>query len=667
MELSGRLKKPLQSSGAAAAIALAVACLLLAPVLALPCSPRAEAAPYSWDGGYDARGAPFPAATAYFAEGTTRNGFEEYLVLRNPGSKTAAVTIKYVFQAPERPVLQSLSLGPGAGAGIRVNDRVGPGRDVSVLVAARPGVVCERQVYFNYKGLWTGGHVTSGALAPSKRWYFAEGTTRQGFAEWLCVQNPTADPATVDLDYILGTGENRHQSLQVQAFSRATVDVNAAVGPGQDVSVALASSSPVVAERPMYFDYRGAWRGGDTVTGANAVAREWSFAEGTTRRGFEEWLCIENPGDATTAEVDYLFADGTSSTRGYALPGHARTTLSVNSEAGPEKDVSIRVRSAGDVLCERAMYFLYHGAWEGGHVVMGSTRGRATWYFPTAAIRPNSESWLCLANPGPEANPVKVAVYSAGAAPREQTAVLAPMSRSTLSLDALAAGLDDPWVVVTGAQALDAERPTYFAYDPQVEPEPFTIATCDGVELKSPIRYCDLLGCQFHEAEATASDGASSGAQVMQPVGLCMGDYNPGRLHPAVSLAVGNDPAYFIEDTRSRGSYSTTACDVHSKAGATVYSPVNGTVLRAEGYSLYGRYPDLMAYIAIDGKPGLVVAILHMDSLKVSKGQRVEAGRTPVGTVRDLVPYFYSGPNPWTREEGNHAHIQVNYRPDLHL
>jgi hypothetical protein len=53
-----------------------------------------------------------------------------------------------------------------------------------------------------------------------------------------------------------------------------------------------------------------------------------------------------------------------------------------------------------------------------------------------------------------------------------------------------------------------------------------------------------------------------------------------------------------------------------------------------------------------------------MSQLLVSVGQRVEAGKTPIGVVRDLVPYFNSGPNPYTRNDGNHTHIQINYKPE---
>jgi hypothetical protein len=78
---------------------------------------------------------------------------------------------------------------------------------------------------------------------------------------------------------------------------------------------------------------------------------------------------------------------------------------------------------------------------------------------------------------------------------------------------------------------------------------------------------------------------------------------------------------------------------------------------------LYGRYPDMLVRISIDGYPGYNLAVYHMSELLVGQGQRVEAGRTPIGVVRDLVPYFNSGPNPYTREEGNHAHIQITYLP----
>ena len=639
--------------------------IILAIVLVV--SPGALAGVHNWDGGHDVLGWDGPAQAAYFAEGTTRGGFEEYLLLRNPQTDTSLVTITYSFPPPAQPMTQNLVLEAGAGASICVNDAVGPDRDVSVIMVAQPGIIAERQVYFNYKGIWTGGHASRGVAAPSPVWYFAEGTTRAGFQEWLCVQNPWDREVIAAITYMLADGQNIREYLVLPSLSRKTVDVATQVGADRDVSVMIEAPEPVVAERPMYFDYKGAWRGGHDTAGAPALSREWYFAEGTTRAGFEEWLCIQNPGNETTAHVEYLFPGGEREVRDYPLVANGRTTVFVNGEVGPEKDVSIKVTSAAEIMCERPMYFNYHGSIEGGHVVIGSTGKGESWLFTATAAGAGFSSYLCLMNPGDDWSPVAVEIFGDGDMSRRNEFLLGPHTRHTIDLNAESAGMGTTWVKVSGASGIVAERPTYFTYEPKVVSDSATFATWNGVELKSPIRYPDLLGCIFHEASAEGSDGKPNGTQALQPVGQCMRDDNPAACFPGVNLATDGDPAYFIEESRSRGNFSTTACDVQSKAGAEVLSPVDGTVLAAESYLLYGKYPDLRVKILIDGHPGYHVAVLHMASLAVSKGQRVEAGKTVIGTVRDLVPYFHSGPNDYTREEGNHAHIQINYRPDVSL
>jgi hypothetical protein len=174
--------------------------------------PAAFAGVHNWDGGYDVLGSNGPSQAAYFAEGTTRNGFEEYLLLRNPQTETSLVIITYSFPPPAQPVTQHLVLEAGAGASVFVNDAVGPDKDVSVMIDAKPGIIAERQVYFNYKGVWTGGHTSGGAASPSPTWYFAEGTTRKGFQEWLCMQNPWDREVTSTITYMLGDGGNIKQT-----------------------------------------------------------------------------------------------------------------------------------------------------------------------------------------------------------------------------------------------------------------------------------------------------------------------------------------------------------------------------------------------------------------------------------------------------------------------
>lgn len=65
---------------------------------------------------------------------------------------------------------------------------------------------------------------------------------------------------------MLGTGENMEQVVQVDPDTRTTIDVNSLVGPEQDVSCRVSSDVPIVAERPMYFDFSG-YNGGHDVMG----------------------------------------------------------------------------------------------------------------------------------------------------------------------------------------------------------------------------------------------------------------------------------------------------------------------------------------------------------------------------------------------------------------
>ncbi len=139
-------------------------------------------------------------------------------------------------------------------------------------------------------------------------YFFAEGYTGAGFDEYLTIQNPDAAAITVDAVYQLGPGQGGPvgRSYTVPAESRRTVYVNGpeGVGAGVDASVRLTCAQDFLAERPMYFNYTGygapGWTGGHCVIGASSAAGNWFFAEGYTGSGFDEFLCIQNPGRGRT-------------------------------------------------------------------------------------------------------------------------------------------------------------------------------------------------------------------------------------------------------------------------------------------------------------------------------------------------------------------------------
>jgi len=243
--------------------------------------------------------------------------------------------------------------------------------------------VAERPMYFNYSGTggygWTGGSCVMGAPSLASSYYFAEGTTRAGFEEWLTLQNPGPTDINIHAVYYLGTGAPVEKDYPVPAAKRSTILVPTEIGTEKDASVYLTSPSPFLAERPMYFDYRGlgnwGWTGGHCVIGATSPAGEWFFAEGYTGLNFEEWLCIQNPGAAaaTVTITYYPEGGGTPIVRTHAVGGNTRYTVPVNVDAGSNLAISTKVSSDQPVIVERPMYFNFNGAWSGGHDVVGYT------------------------------------------------------------------------------------------------------------------------------------------------------------------------------------------------------------------------------------------------------------------------------------------------------
>jgi hypothetical protein len=106
-----------------------------------------------------------------FAEGTTRAGFEEWILLFNPpAGPGSGVDAHYDVQGyDQNGQMHGLSAGtlmPGQRKTINVNALAGPDLDVSVYVQCDQPIIAERALYFSYTGLghepWTGGCNTMG-------------------------------------------------------------------------------------------------------------------------------------------------------------------------------------------------------------------------------------------------------------------------------------------------------------------------------------------------------------------------------------------------------------------------------------------------------------------------------------------------------------------------
>jgi peptidoglycan/xylan/chitin deacetylase (PgdA/CDA1 family) len=134
-----------------------------------------------WSGGTDVVGATAPATDWYFAEGCTRQGFDTYLCIANPGEQNALVDVTYYRGGGQTDTKAGIAVGAHSRLTIPVHEgALGIGRrddasgDVSMKVSSTNGVgvVAERPMYFADRwrtmdrnaiaASWNWGHLTHG-------------------------------------------------------------------------------------------------------------------------------------------------------------------------------------------------------------------------------------------------------------------------------------------------------------------------------------------------------------------------------------------------------------------------------------------------------------------------------------------------------------------------
>ncbi len=246
-------------------------------------------------GGHDVMGATGLGRDFFFAEGCTGCGFEEWVCVLNPQERAAGLTFRFQTQEAGEKVVTGCAVPAHSRATFKVNDLLGPDLQASLALSSDQPVLAERAMYFDYQGRgahgWKGGHCVMGATAQHTESYFAEGTTRDNFEEWLTLQNTGASSIKVTAEYQFGPGQGAAlaRDYTVGAGRRLTLYVPDEVGPGKDVSVRLTSSFPFLAERPVYFEYTGwesDWTGGHCVTGAAAPGPAVAVRGRLHRAGF---------------------------------------------------------------------------------------------------------------------------------------------------------------------------------------------------------------------------------------------------------------------------------------------------------------------------------------------------------------------------------------------
>jgi serine protease len=153
----------------------------------------------------------------------------------------------------------------------------------------------------------------------------------------------------------------------------------------------------------------GAIEGGFVVDPAND--HTWFLAEGSTNYGFEEFVCLQNPGDAVANTlVTFMTPAGPQPPLNVKVAPESRVTVRVNDYVA-NSDVSTKVDSDQDIVCERSMY--WNNRVEGTDCI-GVEAASNAWYLAEGSTDYGFETYLLIQNPGSLSADVQVTYMTPG-------------------------------------------------------------------------------------------------------------------------------------------------------------------------------------------------------------------------------------------------------------
>ncbi len=291
----------------------------------------------------DAQGIPYgshaetssaaPGPSWFLAEGSTVLGFQLFYLLQNPQETPTTATVRYLLPFGP-PLIRTYHLPARSRTTIYVNTVPGlESTDVSAEITATQPIAVERAMYRSSGDeIFSLGHAAAAVTAPSANWFFGEGATGTFFDTYLLLANPSAQPASVQVDYLRDAGGAVSRTYTVPANSRFSVFVDSEPGmDGTAFGTRVTSSVPIVAERAMYwaggfFDYYE----GHVSAGATQTGSHWVLAAGEQAGPYaaQTYVLVTNTGAApVTVRISSLPETGVATHDVVEIPGNSRRTF----------------------------------------------------------------------------------------------------------------------------------------------------------------------------------------------------------------------------------------------------------------------------------------------------------------------------------------------------
>ncbi len=228
-----------------------------------------------FNGGHESAGVIRPSTDWFLAEGATGSFFTTFVLLSNPNTTTANVTLTYLREGGGT-ITRVKTMAPGSRLTVNValEDPALAATSVATRVTSDIGVVAERAMYWPFDpASWQEAHNAFGVTETALRWALAEGRVGGPFAfqTFLLVANPGSAPANLTLTFLRTTGAPIIKTAVVQPGGRLTVTT----GPGtmvpeladESFGVVVQSDLPVFAERALYSNANNVfWAAGSAAT-----------------------------------------------------------------------------------------------------------------------------------------------------------------------------------------------------------------------------------------------------------------------------------------------------------------------------------------------------------------------------------------------------------------
>ncbi len=161
------------------------------------------------------------------------------------------------------------------------------------------------------------------------------------------------------------SGKKAQAPLSLPGNSRMTIKVNDVAGMGAtDFSTQVHGSTPIIAERSMYWD-NGTGEACHDSIGMSSSHKTFYLPDGQTSGGRETWTLVQNPNTSpVTVEVSYLKAGGGALTLTSTIPANSRKSFNMADKVSSGRaSIKVTCKTSGKkIMVERAMYWNGRGA-----------------------------------------------------------------------------------------------------------------------------------------------------------------------------------------------------------------------------------------------------------------------------------------------------------------